>query len=152
VGVADARMAALMAGVFAARGTDALVFRGEDGLDELAPTARSRVWEVRDGVVTEHLLDSAAELDLPPAEIADLRGADAAYNADVARRVLAGERGPVRDAVLLNAAAALVADASVSTATGTLVERLAAAMALAGRAVDDGRAADVLERWRAASA
>jgi anthranilate phosphoribosyltransferase len=152
VGVADARMAALMAGVFAARGTDALVFRGEDGLDELAPTARSRVWEVRDGAVTEQVLDSVADLGLPPASIADLRGADAAYNADVARRVLDGERGPVRDAVLLNAAAALVADATVSTASGTLAERLAAGMELAGRAVDDGAAAAVLGRWREASA
>ena len=152
VGVSDVRMAPLMAGVFASRGTDALVFRGEDGLDELAPTARSRVWEVRDGAVTEHVLDSVADLGLPPADVVDLRGADAAYNAAVARRVLDGERGPVRDAVLLNAAAALVADGTVSTATGTLVERLAAAMELAARTVDSGAAADVLERWRAASA
>jgi anthranilate phosphoribosyltransferase len=152
VGVADARMAPLMAGVFASRGTDALVFRGEDGLDELAPTARSRVWEVRDGVVHEHVLDSVAELRLPPATVADLRGADAAYNAQVARRVLDGERGHVRDAVLLNAAAALVADGTVSTASGTLAERLTAGMELAGRAVDDGAAAAVLERWREASA
>jgi anthranilate phosphoribosyltransferase len=152
VGVADARMAPLMAGVFASRGTDALVFRGEDGLDELAPTARSRVWEVRDGVVSEQVLDSVAELGLPPATVADLRGADAAYNAQVARRVLDGERGPVRDAVLLNAAAALVADGTVSTASGTLAERLAAGMELAARTVDDGAAAAVLERWREASA
>jgi anthranilate phosphoribosyltransferase len=152
VGVADVRMAPLMAGVFAARGTDALVFRGEDGLDELAPTAPSRVWEVRDGVVSEHLLDSVAELGLPPATVADLRGADADYNAGVARRVLDGERGPVRDAVLLNAAAALVADGTVSTASGTLAERLAAGMALAGDAVDRGAAAAVLQRWREASA
>ncbi len=151
VGVADLRMAPLMAGVLAGRGTDALVFRGEDGLDELAPTARSRVWEVRDGVVTEHVLDSVAELGLPPAEVSDLRGADAAHNADVARRVLGGERGPVRDAVLLNAAAALVADGSVLGATGTLVERLAAGMSLAAQAVDEGRATDVLDRWRAAA-
>jgi len=152
VGVADPRMAPLMAGVFAARGTDALVFRGEDGLDELAPTARSRVWEVRDGAVSEQMLDSVADLDLAPADVADLRGADASYNADVARRVLDGERGHVRDAVLLNAAAALVADGTVSTATGTLVERLGSAMELAARTVDSGAAAEVLDRWRAASA
>ncbi|GAA2722768.1 anthranilate phosphoribosyltransferase [Cellulomonas aerilata] len=152
VGVADARMAALMAGVFASRGTDALVFRGEDGLDELAPTATSRVWEVRDGGVTECVLDSVADLGLPPATVGDLRGADAAHNAGVARRLLDGERGPVRDAVLLNAAAALVADGSVVTARGTLTERLAAGMEVAGRAVDEGAAATVLERWREASA
>jgi anthranilate phosphoribosyltransferase len=151
VGVSDARMAPLMAGVFASRGTDALVFRGEDGLDELAPTARSRVWEVRGGIVTESVLDSVAELGLPPAQVADLRGADAAYNAEVARRVLDGERGPVRDAVLLNAAAALVADGTRVPTTGPLAERLGAALEHAARAVDDGAAADVLERWRAAS-
>jgi anthranilate phosphoribosyltransferase len=111
------------------------------------------VWEVRGGTVTEQVLDSAAELGLPPATIADLRGADADYNAQVARRVLDGdERGPIRDAVLLNAAAALVADGTVSSATGTLAERLAAGMALAARAVDDGAAAAVLQRWREASA
>ncbi|WP_298456955.1 anthranilate phosphoribosyltransferase [uncultured Cellulomonas sp.] len=152
VGVADARMAPLIAGVFASRGTDALVFRGEDGLDELAPTARSRVWEVRDGAVTEQVLDAVTDLGLAPAQVSDLRGADAAYNADVARRVLDGERGPVRDAVLLNAAAALVADGSTTPRAGTLVERLAAGMSVAARAVDDGAAAAVLERWRLASA
>lgn len=153
VGVADARMAPLVAGVFASRGTDALVFRGDDGLDELAPTARSHVWEVRNGVVTAGLLDSVAELDLAPATVADLRGADAVYNAGVARRVLAGERGPVRDTVLLNAAAALVADGALAgTATGSLVERLRAGTAHAARSVDDGAAADVLERWVVASA
>ncbi len=152
VGVSDVRMAPLMAGVFASRGTDALVFRGEDGLDELAPTARSRVWEVRDGVVTEQVLDPVEDLGLAPARIADLRGADAAHNAGVARRVLDGEPGHVRDVVLLNAAAALVADGTVSTATGTLAERLRAATDVAAAAVDSGAAAAVLERWRAASA
>ena len=153
VGVADPRMAPLVAGVFASRGTSALVFRGEDGLDELAPTARSRVWESRGGVVTESVLDSVAELGLAPATIEDLRGDDAVYNAGVARRVLAGEPGRIRDTVLLNAAAALVADAVLpGTATGSLAERLGAGMALAARAVDDGAAADVLERWVAASA
>ncbi|WNB84463.1 anthranilate phosphoribosyltransferase [Cellulomonas sp. ATA003] len=152
VGVADPRMAPLIAGVFASRGTDALVFRGEDGLDELAPTARSRVWEVRDGVVTEEVLDSVADLGLAPAEVADLRGADAAYNADVARRLLDGEPGHVRDAVVLNAAAALVADGSLVATDGSLAERLTAAMSVAAAAIDDGAAAGVLERWRVASA
>ena len=153
VGVADARMAPLVAGVFASRGTDALVFRGDDGLDELAPTATSHVWEVRGGVVTAGVLDSVGDLGLKPATVSELRGADAVYNAAVARRVLAGERGPIRDTVLLNAAAALVADGVLpGTATGPLVERLAAGTTHAARSVDDGAAADVLERWVEASA
>lgn len=151
IGVADARMATLMAGVLAARGTSALVFRSEDGLDELATTAVARVWEVARGEVTEHRLDARDAFGMAPATLEDLRGADAAHNADVVRRVLAGESGPIRDAVLLNAAAALVADGSLpGTADGSLDERLGTALVHAARSVDGGSAADVLERWIAA--
>lgn len=151
IGVSDARMAPLMAGVLATRGASALVFRGEDGLDELATTAPARIWEVAGGVVTEHALDARVAFGLPPATLDDLRGADATYNADVARQVLAGAPGPVRDAVLLNAAAALVADATLpGTAEGSLVDRLGAGLTLAGRSVDEGLAAAVLDRWVAA--
>jgi len=152
VGVADARMAPLMAGVLASRGTSALVFRGDDGLDELAATGTSTVWEVRDGSVSTRSLDAAAELGLQRITVEDLRGADAEFNAEVARRLLAGEGGPVRETVLLNAAAALVADASLSgTAEGSLVDRLRAGMAHAATSIDSGAAAGVLDRWVAAS-
>ena len=108
VGVADLRMAPIVAGVLAERGNSALVFRGDDGLDELTTTATSRVWLVRDGKVTEEAFDPR-DVGLAMVPVEALRGADASYNADVARRVLAGEPGPVREAVLLNAAAGLVA-------------------------------------------
>lgn len=147
-GVADARMAPLMAGVLASRGDRALVVRGDDGLDELATTASSQVWEVADGGVAHHRLDLREVLGLPAATLADLRGGDAEQNAVVARRVLAGETGAVRDAVLLNAAAALVADSSVpGTATGSLEDRMRAAFGVAADAVDSGAAERVLERW-----
>ncbi|MFZ5870637.1 MAG: anthranilate phosphoribosyltransferase [Actinomycetota bacterium] len=149
IGVADARMAPLMAGVLASRGSSALVFRGEDGLDELTTTGPSRVWAVSDGAVSEHVLDPA-DLGVPRGRLEDLRGADAAYNAGVARRVLAGEPGPVRDAVLLNAAAGLVASGA-GGAGGSLEERMAAGLVEAARSVDSGAAADVLERWVAAT-
>lgn len=155
IGVADARMAGLVAGVLARRGTEALVFRGDDGLDELAPTGTSRVWHVTDGAVAEHALDPVADLGLAPVTVADLRGADAAFNAGVARSVLAGEPVASRETVLLNAAAALVADGSLpgtGADGGDLVARLRAGLDHAARAVDSGAAADVLERWRAASA
>lgn len=154
IGCADARMAPLIAGVLARRGTSALVFRGDDGLDELATTAPARVWEVRDGVVVESVVDPVAELGLAAASVADLRGADAAHNALVARRVLAGEeQGAIRETVLLNAAAALVADGSrPGTGEGTLAERLQAGIAAAAESVDSGAAAGVLDRWVAASA
>ena len=152
VGVADVRMAPLVAGVFAGRGTQALVFRGLDGLDELAASSPADIWEVRDGVVTQHLLDPVADLGLAPITIEDLRGADAAYNAGVARALLDGVRGPVRETVLLNAAAAMVADASLpGTADGSLADRLVAGMAHAARSIDSGAARDVLERWAAAA-
>ncbi|MFI1716500.1 anthranilate phosphoribosyltransferase [Streptomyces litmocidini] len=147
VGVADPRMAPIVAGVLAERGNSALVFRGDDGLDELTTTATSRVWVVRDGGVTEERFDPRdVGIELVPLEA--LRGADASYNADVARRLLAGETGPVRDAVLLNAAAALTA---LEPGTGTLAERLDAGIAKAAESIDSGAALRSLERWIAAS-
>ncbi|MEU2657019.1 anthranilate phosphoribosyltransferase [Streptomyces sp. NPDC007325] len=147
VGVADPRMAPIVAGVLAERGNSALVFRGDDGLDELTITGTSRVWVVRDGAVREEVFDPRdAGLDLAPLEA--LRGADASYNADVARRLLAGETGPVRDAVLLNAAAALTA---LDPGEGTLAERLRAGMARAAESIDSGAARAALDRWITAS-
>ncbi|GHH84874.1 anthranilate phosphoribosyltransferase [Streptomyces capitiformicae] len=147
VGVADPRMAPIMAGVFAERGNSSLVFRGDDGLDELTTTATSRVWVVRDGKVTEESFDPRdVGLDLVPVEA--LRGADASYNADVARRLLGGETGPVRDAVLLNSAAALVA---LEPGAGTLAEQLRGGMERAAESIDSGAARTVLERWVAAT-
>ncbi|MBN0047296.1 anthranilate phosphoribosyltransferase [Streptomyces actuosus] len=147
VGVADLRMAPIVAGVFAERGNSSLVFRGDDGLDELTTTSTSRVWVVRDGKVREEVFDPRdVGLDVVPVEA--LRGADAAYNAEVARRLLDGERGPVRDAVLLNSAAALVA---LEPGDGPLADRIRAGMAKAAESIDSGAARRTLERWVAAS-
>ena len=147
VGVADERMAEVMASVLAGRGVSALVFRGEDGLDELTTGGPSKVWVVRDGSVSATSVHPS-EVGLAVGRVEDLRGADAAYNADVARRVLAGEPGPVRDAVLLNAAAALVA---LAPGNGTLAEQLVPAMARAAESVDSGAAAASLDAWVATS-
>jgi anthranilate phosphoribosyltransferase len=147
VGVADARMAAVMAGVLAERGASALVFRGDDGLDELTTATTSRVWVVADGAVVEDVVDPRV-FSIAPAPADALRGGDAAFNASVARRFLDGEAGPVRDAVLLNAAAAL---AAMSPGGGSLTERLASGLAAAAAAVDSGAAAAALERWVAVS-
>lgn len=145
-------MAPLVAGVLASRGTSAVVFRGDDGSTSLAATGTSTVWEVRDGSVEVRTLDAAKDLGLQRITVEDLRGADATFNAEVARRLLAGDAGPVRETVLLNAAAALVADASLSgTAEGSLVERLRAGMEHAAASIDSGEASAVLDRWVAAS-
>jgi anthranilate phosphoribosyltransferase len=149
VGVADLRMAPLVAGVLAARGTSALVFRGEDGLDELTTSGPSRVWLVSGGQVTEQLLDPA-DLGVAPAPVSALRGGSAAFNAAAARDLLAGVPGAVRDAVLLNAAAALVAADAVPA--GDLTQRMTAALAVAAASIDSGAAAAALERWVAATA
>jgi anthranilate phosphoribosyltransferase len=148
IGCADARMAPVMAGVFAERGVDAWVFRGDDGLDELTTTTTSQVWRVHAGTVTTHTVDPA-RLGLALSTADDLRGGDVLFNADVVRRVLAGEKGPVRDAVVLNAGAAL----AVHEAPADDVEDvLAAGMARAAEAIDSGAAQAVLDRWVAASA
>ncbi|MBL0705244.1 anthranilate phosphoribosyltransferase [Sinomonas cellulolyticus] len=144
VGAADPRMAPLIAGVLAERGSRGLVFRGDDGLDELTITTTSRVWEVRGGQVVESVLDPA-DLGIPRAPLEHLRGGDAAHNAEVVRRTLAGDRGPVRDAVVLNAAAGLVA--YDLEAEGPLLDRLAVAKRRAEEAIDSGAAARVLQAW-----
>ena len=143
VGVSDRRLAPVMAGVLAQRGADALVFRGDDGLDELTTTGTSTVWVVQGGTVLETTFDPAS-LGVARASLEQLRGADAPYNAGVARAMLAGEQGPVRDAVLLNAAAAI---AAFDGGTGALVERLQAGWDRAAAALDGGAAARLLDRW-----
>jgi len=148
VGVADVRMAPVMAGVLARRGASALVFHGDDGLDEISIGAPSRVWAVTSGEVREDEV-RPGELGLRDATVDALRGGDAAHNADIARRFLGGEDGPVRDAVLLNAAAALVAYDGVDNRA--VNEQLAGALARAAEAVDSGAAQQALDGWIEAS-
>jgi anthranilate phosphoribosyltransferase len=143
VGVSDLRMAPVLAGVLAARGASALVFRGDDGLDELSTATTSQVWCVSDGTVTQCVVDPAT-LKIPAPAADALRGADAAFNAEVARRMFAGESGAVRDAVLLNAAAALVAHDGL---TGDLDRALQSGLDRAAKAVDSAAASALLERW-----
>jgi anthranilate phosphoribosyltransferase len=138
-------MGEIIAGVLAGRGCSALVFRGEDGLDELTTTGPSALWVVHDGEVAQTQFHPSS-LGLPPATVADLRGGDAAQNAAVVRAVLAGQPGPVRDIVLLNAAAALAAAAGVD-GPGAVVPALADGYARAAEAVDSGAASALLDRW-----
>lgn len=149
VGVADARVAGLVAGVLARRGIDALVFHGDDGLDELTTTTTSQVWVVGGGSVSGPETVDPRELGLSPASADELRGADAAYNAGVVRRLVDGDKGAVRDVVLLNAGAALAAYEPVS---GSVTSRIATGMARAAEAIDSGAAKATLDRWVAACA
>lgn len=147
VGCADARLAPVIAEVFAGRGASVLVVRGDDGLDELTTTTSSTVWVAAGGEVRVATLDPGA-LGLPVATREDLRGGAPAVNAAVFRALLAGERGPVRDAVLLNAAGALVA---FDGPPARLADAFPAALDRVGAVVDSGDAAALLDRWAARS-
>ena len=144
VGCAFERMAPVMAQVFADRGSSVLVVRGDDGLDEITTTTTTTVRIVTDGTVHTQTLDPA-DLGVARAAIEDLRGGDAAHNAAVVHELLAGGHGPVRDAVLVNAAAALAIHAGLAELT--LADALTAQMARAADAVDSGAAAALLRRW-----
>lgn len=153
VGVANADRVPLITGVFQTRGATALVFRGDDGLDELTTTGHSRLWEISRGDVHEHDLDPR-DLGIPLADIDDLLGGDAAHNAGVVHRVLDGDKGAVRDIVLLNAAAGIVSYELFRDATQVqhpIVDRLSRARDAAAEAIDSGAAAGVLARWVAAT-
>jgi anthranilate phosphoribosyltransferase len=154
VGVADPRMGSVLAGVLAGRGSSALVFHGDDGLDELTTTGPSTVWIAQSATVAETRFDPA-EIGIPRCEPADLRGGNPAQNAAVVRSVLAGEGGPVRETVLLNAGAALVAEAGAAGSAQLNPAQLNTALAdgyeRAKAAVDSGAAAALLDTWIRAS-
>lgn len=148
-GVADLARAPLFADLFRFRGASALVFRGDDGLDELTTTGHSHIWEVSRGALTEHDLDPR-DLGIPRADIGDLIGGTPEENAAIVRRVFAGERGPVRDIVLLNAAAGIVAFGLVQDPESVdrpILERLGEALKLAEAALDAGAALEKLDAW-----
>lgn len=147
-GVAFPAMGPVLARAFAKRGSRALVFRGDDGLDEITVCAPSTVWRIRDGELEAVRLDPR-DLGIEPAAAQALRGGDVGYNAGVVRDVLAGRvRGPVRDAVLVNAAAGIAAERPDAE---DLVAALRAGMAEAARSLDSGAAEESLRRWVEAS-
>lgn len=153
VGVADRSQVPLFVGVYQTRGATALVFRGDDGLDELTTTGHSHIWEVSRGAVTEHDLNPT-ELGIPLVELDALVGGDPERNAEVARDVFAGETGAVRDIVLLNAAAGLVAfdlAKDPDQVKLSINNRLRARMVTAAEAIDSGAATAKLADWVAAA-
>lgn len=143
LGVADATLAPRMAEVLARLGVEhALVFHGQDGMDELTTTGPSQVIEVKEGGLRSFELEPL-ELGLTRAPLDALRGGGPAENAAIAREVLSGAGGPRRDVVLLNSAAALCA--------ADLAPGFREGIGLAAEAIDSGRAAQVLSRWALAS-
>jgi anthranilate phosphoribosyltransferase len=143
VGCAHKPLAPVVAEVLASRGFSVLVVRGDDGLDEITTTTTTSAWVVSGGAVREAVIDPAA-LGVPAAPADALKGGDAAVNAAVLRSLVAGDTGPVRDTVLLNAAGAIAAFRGFST---DLAADLRAGMETAAEAIDSGRAAKLLDRW-----
>jgi anthranilate phosphoribosyltransferase len=157
LGVAEQKIAPLMALELAQRGRTALVFRSEDGLDELSTTAEARIWQVSNGSVTEHVLD-ARELGLTRVGQQALLGGDAKHNAEVAAKLFAGQdfenSSAIREVVLLNAAAGIVAfelakDAEL--ANESIESRFTKALARAEQALTSGEAARKLSSWSQAT-
>jgi len=143
VGVADAQLLELLPGALAELGhLRAMVVHGAPGIDEVSPMGPTRVAEVRDGAVTEYVLE-VEELGLEPVDPAGLAGGEPEDNAGIIEQVLSGAPGPARTAVVLNAAAAiLVAD---------LARSWPEAVVLAGEAIDEGKARAALDALRSAS-
>src|SRR5690349_23017091 len=138
LGVADGKLAVKMAEVLMRLGVErAIVFHSEDGMDELSLSAPSQVIEI-DGARREYELD-IAKLGLKKAPLHDVQGGGPEQNARIAREVLGGAKGPRRDVVLLNAAAALRA--------AGIAKDWKDGLGTAAEAIDSGRAGDVLQRW-----
>ncbi|WKG06629.1 anthranilate phosphoribosyltransferase [Mycolicibacterium sp. HK-90] len=145
IGCAFDDLAEVMAGVYAARGSSVLVVHGDDGLDELTTTTTSTIWRVQAGTVDRLKFDPAA-FGFKRADISELVGGDATANAASARAVLGGAKGPVRDAVVLNAAGAMVAHAGLAS-DAKWVPAWEAGLARATEAIDSGAAEQLLARW-----
>lgn len=153
VGVAALERVPQMAGVFRTRGATALLYRGDDGIDKMTTTGHSRVWEVTRGQVIEHVID-VEELGLPKARIEDLLGESPEHNATLARSVLAGDRSPARDIVVLNAAAGLTSFALAKNPAEhdrPLRERLRENIKRAEGAIDQGLAQSTFDSWVSAT-
>ncbi|WP_235674654.1 anthranilate phosphoribosyltransferase [Mycolicibacterium pulveris] len=145
IGCAWADLAEVMAGVFATRGASVLVVHGDDGLDELTTTTTSTIWRVQAGTVERLTFDPAA-FGFARAELSELVGGDAETNAAEVRAVLGGAKGAVRDAVVLNAAGALVAHAGLSS-DAKWVPAWESGLERAAEAIDSGAAEQLLARW-----
>ncbi len=138
VGVADGTLVEKLALVLKSLGCQhALVVHGEDGLDEITVTGKTRVCELKDGGIKSYSI-SPDDFGLPQASLDSLRGGTLEENAALLRGVLAGTPGPQRDVVLMNAAAGLLA--------GDRVDTLRQGAALAGEVIDQGHALAKLEQ------
>lgn len=144
IGVANDRMHLVMAQVLAERGVEGFVFRGDDGLDEITLATTTSVLTIGSGEISSDRID-AKDFSLDNAPISALVGGDAQENARITKAIFSGERGAPRDAVLLNAAAAIAAfDGEFEL---SLHERLSKSLKKATESIDTGKANSLLDEW-----
>ena len=146
IGVANDRMHLVMAQVLAEKGCDGFVFRGDDGLDEITLATTTSVLSIGKAEIKSDRID-AKDFGMQNAPIEAIVGGDADENARISRAIFAGERGAPRDAVLLNAAAAIAA--FEGDMESDVKERLTMGLERAVHAVDSGAARELLEKWSA---
>ena len=144
IGVADDRMHLVMAQVLATRGVDGFVFRGDDGLDEITLSSTTSVLSIGHGEIRSDLIEPS-DFGISRAPISDLVGGDAAENARITMAIFAGEKGSPRDAVMLNAAAAIAAFEGEMNLS--VQERVSRGLKRAEEAVDSGATTALLQRW-----
>jgi anthranilate phosphoribosyltransferase len=134
----------LVAEVLASRGCEGFVFRGDEGLDEISIAGPTTILQIDSGKIRRFTLDPR-ELGMELTPIDSIAGESAAANAQVVQDVFAGANGPARDALTLNAAAAIAAfkaDFSLG-----IEQQFANALVLARGAIDSGKAATLVQRW-----
>ncbi len=148
VGVANAGVHQLMAQVLADRGVEGFVFRGDDGLDEITLGTTTTVLTISGGKFSKNSLDPL-DFAIDRAPVSALVGGDAKENAEITKAIFAGERGAPRDAVVLNAAAAIAAYEGLTNLS--LNERIEAGIEKAIQAIDSGKATTLLNQWVALS-
>jgi anthranilate phosphoribosyltransferase len=148
IGVADERMHRVMAQVLATRGVDGFVFRGDDGLDEITLSTTTSVLTIGSGKIQSDRIDPQ-DFGIARAPISDLVGGDATENARITTAIFNGETGAPRDAVLLNAAAAIAAFDGEGDVG--IHERISKSLAKASSALDSGATRQLLKEWVAFS-
>lgn len=144
IGVARAELLPLMSQVLLEQGKEGFVFRGDDGLDEVSLSTTTQVIQINDGKLTQSEFNPA-DLGITSSSVSDLLGGDAKYNADMTMKIFSGLKGPMRDAVTLNAAfaiAAFKADFDLPLQT-----QIANGFVLANKAIDSGAALSVVKKW-----
>jgi len=142
--VSKARVMPIMADVLLQRGAEGFLFRGDDGIDEITLSTTTQIMQINGGKSRIESFDPR-DLGIQYAPIETLAGGDSEFNAAVTLRIFAREMSPARDAVLLNAAAALAA--FKGDFEKSITEQLAEGYLEASAAVDSGAAQESLKNW-----